>query len=140
MKWCRINFNNSLVCYYKPLEIELDGGTVYYRLNDNISKESPESFDTQFGIFGNYDHGEFGGCLGKNHYDELSDEEKKATHLLGFVGLGDYYISGNFCDMFDCGDYSYAISNLIHYKEKNDSKVVLVWAYSNHSIVANPPR
>ena len=26
----------------------------------------------------------------------------------------DFYIEGNFCDMFDCGNYSYAISNLLH--------------------------
>lgn len=28
--------------------------------------------------------------------------------------MGDYLVDGNYCDMFDCGEYCYAISNLMH--------------------------
>ncbi len=56
----------------------------------------PEAFHTQFGTFMNHNFGEFGGYLSKPDYSD------------------DYCIRGNFIAMFDCGPYSYAISNLTH--------------------------
>ncbi len=89
-----------------------ENGIVFYRENDtHPHMEEPDFFHTQFGTFNNHNNGEFTSWLGKNDYTGLPVEDKERHRL---YGREDYFIEGNFCDMFDCGDYVYAISNLMH--------------------------
>ena len=100
------------VCFFEPLEVMESSGIVFYRENDKrVHMEESEFFQTQFGVFNNHNHGEFTSWLGKDDYAGLPEEEKEIHRL---YGREDYFVSGNFCDMFDCGEYSYAISNLMH--------------------------
>ena len=70
--------------------------------------ESPERFKTQFGTFINHDNGEFTSWLGRGN---LPGGFKKGRYP---YPKEEFNIEGNYCDMFDCGPYSYAISNLLH--------------------------
>lgn len=98
------------VDFFEPLEVKEQDGEIFYRENENhIHMEKPEIFRTQYGIFNNHNNGEFTSWLGRADFDGLSDKE---IHRL--FGRGNFYIEGNFCDMFDCGEYSYAISNLMY--------------------------
>lgn len=81
------------VDFFEPLEVKEEDGIIYYRENDShVHMDEPESFETQFGSFINHNNGEFRSWLGRD----------------------DYYIEGNFCDMFDCGQFVFAVSNLMH--------------------------
>ena len=98
--------------YFEPIEVKEKAGTVFWRENENCTRISkPESFMTQFGKFNNHNNGEFFSWLGRDDYKGLPEREKQIRHLLG---RDDFYIEGNYCDMFDCGAYSYAVSNLMH--------------------------
>ena len=78
------------------IEVKEENGEIFYREKDfHEHKGSPEKFETQYGTFLNHDGGEFDSWLGR--------EDPK-----------DYYVEGNFCDMFDFGEFSYAVSNLQH--------------------------
>lgn len=100
------------VNFYEPLEVKEEGGEVYFRENDGyVYMDVPETFKTQFGTFNNHNNGEFLSWLGREDYAGLSEKDKEMPQLFG---RGDFYIIGNFCDMFDCGEYSYAVSNLMH--------------------------
>ena len=104
--------SSSMINYYEPLEVMVENGSIYYRENENYEREElPEAFETQFGTFNNHNRGEFYSWLGKDDYEGLTEKEREQHRSFG---RSDYYIKGNFCDMFDCGDYSYAISNLMH--------------------------
>lgn len=82
------------VNYHEHLEVKQKGNTVLFRENDNYEyTDSPEKFYTQHGLFINHNNGEFSSWLETENGFELN---------------------GNFCDMFDCGEYSYAVSNLMH--------------------------
>ena len=98
--------------FFEPLEVKEDGGVIFYRENHNhVHMEEPEIFETQYGIFNNHNNGEFTSWLGKDDYDGLPEKDKEVNRLFG---RGDFYLEGNFCDMFDCGKYTYAVSNLMH--------------------------
>ncbi len=85
---------NKRVSFFEPLEVKVEDGEIYYRENDNcVHFKIPETFETQLGTFYNHNNGEFASWLGKDNED-------------------DYFLDGRFCDMFDCGEYSYAVSNL----------------------------
>lgn len=86
------NGDGSKIVFNDPYEVKLQDGRVLYREAYNFDHQSPESFDTQLGRFQNYDHGEFGGHL----------QRKK------------FKLGGNFVDVFDFGDYVYAVSNSMH--------------------------
>lgn len=102
----------GVMCYFEPLEVKTDGNEILWRYNENHTHmEATEEFETQFGTFNNHNHGEFTSWLGRDNYDGLPEKEKEINSLFG---RGDYFIEGNYCDMFDCGEYSYAISNLMH--------------------------
>ena len=74
-----------------------EGGEIFWRENGRFACfRPPERFETQHGSFENHDRGEFGGWL-----ESAGDPERLR-------------IFGNFCDMFDCGAYSFAVSNLMH--------------------------
>lgn len=88
------------VSFYEPLELKTDGEDVLFRENDGYEEKIPEKFRTQHGVFANHNNGEFISWLEK---DENNAEKTDS-----------FYISGNYCDMFDCGVYSYAVSNLMH--------------------------
>lgn len=106
------NMVTGVMCYFEPLEVRTDGNEILWRYNENHTHvEAPEEFETQFGTFNNHNHGEFTSWLGRDNYDGLPEKEKEINSLFG---RGDYFIEGNYCDMFDCGEYSYAISNLMH--------------------------
>lgn len=106
------NLITGVTCYFEPLEIKADGNGILWRYNENhIHMDEPERFETQFGTFNNHNHGEFTSWLGKDGYDGLSQEEKKRHSLFG---RDDFFVEGNYCDMFDCGKYSYAVSNQMH--------------------------
>ena len=81
----------------EPIKIKLHNGKVMWKsLPDyNWLGEERKTFKTQLGVFDNEDRGEFGGSL-------YIHGRKKSL------------IDGNFCDMFDFGEYTYAISNLLH--------------------------
>ena len=88
--------SSGQVDFFEPLEVKTECGEVFYREKDHHKYvDVPETFETQYGIFINHDNGEFESWLAKEDYEGC-------------------YIEGNFCDMFDCGKYSYAISNLLH--------------------------
>ena len=86
------NGDGSLIGFSDPYEVKLQEGRVMYRESYDFDHESPEFFDTQFGRFKNYDYGEFGGHLQRTKFK----------------------LGGNFVDVFDFGDYVYAVSNLMH--------------------------
>lgn len=87
------NMITGVECYYEPLEVKTEGNEILWRHNENyIFEGAPEKFETQLGTFNNHNHGEFESWLSRD----------------------DFYIDGNFSDMFDCGEYSYAISSLMH--------------------------
>lgn len=99
------------MCLIEPLEVDMQENTVYYRENETrFNRDIPEVFDTQFGRFNNYNNGEFDSWLGKPCNERISKNEL----FFGFLNRSDYFIEGNYCDMFDCGDYCYAVSNLMH--------------------------
>ena len=100
------------VNFFEPIEVaEIDGEIVFKEHNDCLEKMIPDSFTTQYGTFENHNHGEFFSWLGKDGYDGVPESER-GNHLL--FGRRNFYVEGNFCDMFDCGAYSYAVSNLRH--------------------------
>ena len=106
------NMITGVMNFFEPLEVKSEGGIIYYRVNENhVHMDEPEAFDTQFGRFNNHNHGEFVSWLGKPGYDGLPEKEQEINRLFG---RDDFYIEGNYCDMFDCGDYCYAVSNLMH--------------------------
>ena len=106
------NTRDGRINFYEPIEVMAMDGKVFFRINENRKIDrAPDHFDTQFGRFNNHNHGEFHSWLGRDGYEGLSAEERKVYALLG---RDDYFIEGNYCDMFDCGEYSYAISNLLH--------------------------
>lgn len=108
----RVSSSSGQVDFLEPLEVKEEGGEVFYRENDHHEYAGvPETFETQYGTFINHYNGEFSSWLGKEGYDGFSEEEKERYR---FLGWDDYYIEGNYCDMFDCGEYSYAISNILH--------------------------
>ena len=90
------NMLSGQVNFSEQLEVKEEGGEVFYREKaHHVREDEPETFETQYGTFINHNNGEFESWLSKEDYEG-------------------YNIEGNFCDMFDCGQYSYAISNLLH--------------------------
>lgn len=80
--------------YYEPLEVKMKGEDILFRENDDLEyRKIPDQFFTQHGVFDNNNNGEFASWL---------------------EGTDNFFIEGNYCDMFDCGDFSYAISNQMH--------------------------
>jgi len=102
----------GLVDFFEPLEVKRNGNVIFYRENNNhIRMDKPEVFETQYGIFNNHNNGEFTSWLDKSDYSRLPKKDK-AIHRI--FERGDFWLEGNFCDMFDCGKFTYAISNLMH--------------------------
>lgn len=97
-----------------PFEVKAEGDQILWRLNNNLNYlyvEEPKKFITQFGTFNNYNNGEFNSWLGVNDFPDISEASNEKC---SYPNYEDYLIEGNFCDMFDLGEYSYAISNLLH--------------------------
>lgn len=106
------NTITGVINFFEPLEVKKEGGEIFWRYNEaRVSMDIPETFETQFGIFNNHNHGEFPSWLGKDDYEGLPEKEKEIHRLFG---RSDFFLYGNYCDMFDCGEYVYAISNLTH--------------------------
>lgn len=100
------------VNYFEPLEVKIIDDELYYRVNEaHFNMTMPDYFETQFGVFNNHNHGEFMSWLGKHDYSGLPEKDAEMHRLFE---QDDFFIEGNYCDMFDCGNYSYAISNLMH--------------------------
>ena len=125
------------VCFYEPIEVKKEGDDILWRVNENhVHMDVPEEFETQFGVFINHNNGEFTSWLEKDNYHGLSTEEKMMKKAFG---MGDYMVDGNYCDMFDCGEYCYAISNLMHlglgeFKIiRIDKNLEIETMYDNHS-------
>ncbi len=100
-------------CFFEPIEVQEKDGEILWRENDDLEhKEAPERFDTQFGIYINHDNGEFPSWI------ELEDGETSSnTHSFWMNHRwkrSKSAIDGNFLDVFDCGPYVFAISNLMH--------------------------
>lgn len=92
-------------CFFEPLEIKVVDGQIFYRENDtHVHREVPKTFETQLGVFINENNGEFPSWLEKADTDVESKEGNASQ----------FCINGRFCDMFDYGRFSYAISNLLH--------------------------
>lgn len=105
------NMVTGVMCYFEPLEVQIVDNEVFWRYNENlVHMKAPEKFETQFGTFYNHNHGEFTSWLGKDNYHGLLEKEE----INSLFGRADFFVEGNYCDMFDCGEYSYAISNLMH--------------------------
>lgn len=106
------NMINGVMSFFEPLEVKAEGSKIFWRYNENHAHaDVPDVFETQFGTFNNHNHGEFTSWLGKDDYDGLLEEEGEINRLWG---RNDFFIEGNYCDMFDCGEYAYAVSNLMH--------------------------
>lgn len=104
---------NGVINFYEPLEVKQEGNEVFWRYNENhIHTDIPETFKTQYGVFNNHNNGEFISWLGKSGYDGPMTEYERTVNSI--YGRYDYFLEGNYCDMFDCGEYTYAISNLMH--------------------------
>lgn len=108
-----INMLNGVINFYEPIEVKQEGNEVFWRYNENqIYTYIPKMFKTQFGVFNNHNNGEFASWLGKSGYDgPMTEYERKVNSI---YRRNDYFLEGNYCDMFDCGEYTYAISNLMH--------------------------
>ena len=92
----------------EPIEVIKKKGRILWRNNETYQRtKEPEMFLTQNGRFLNHNHGEFRSWL------EIADEgsDKHKTRLFDGTIKS---IEGNFCDMFDCGKFSFAISNCTH--------------------------
>ena len=108
------DMTTGVVCFFEPLEVKEMDGIVYFRENDMCThREIPEKFESQFGVFLNHNNGEFVSWLGKEDYNNTA-LTKNVRELHSLYGRDDYFIEGNYCDMFDCGLYTYAISNQMH--------------------------
>ena len=95
---------------YEPLEVKLKNGVVCFReSNRPMYVDSPKTFKTQFGVFNNHDNGEFHSWLGKGDKDIPEGILDNAL-----FPIEEFSVEGNYCDMFDCGDYAIAVSNLRH--------------------------
>ncbi len=106
------NVITGQVDFFEPIEVKEDNGTIFYRENENhIHMDVPKIFETQYGTFNNHNNGEFSSWLEKDDPNGLPEKDKE---LYPFFGRDDFNIEGNFCDMFDCGKYTYAVSNLMH--------------------------
>lgn len=106
------NLITGVMNYFEPLEVKVEGNEIFWRYNENhVHMDEPEVFETQFGTFNNHNHGEFTSWLGKDDYAGLPDKESEINRL---YGRNDFFIEGNYCDMFDSGEYTYAVSNLMH--------------------------
>lgn len=92
------------VCFLEPLEVKVEGEDVYWRENETrTDNDIPDYFHTQLGYFSNYNNGEFDSWLAWPRKEGPSDESTDSYF--------NCFIEGNFCDMFDLGDYIYAIDN-----------------------------
>ena len=126
-----------------PYEVKAEGDQILWRLNDNLNYlyvEEPKKFTTQFGTFNNYNNGEFHSWLGVNDFPDIS-ESSNEKYI--YPNYEDNLIEGNFCDMFDLGEYSYAISNLLHMMlghlkiiriDKNIDMLILYDNYNNSNL------
>lgn len=97
--------------FFEPMEVSAVDGGVLCREIDEFKRITPEVFETQFGRFNNHNNGEFASWLGRDGYNGIPDDRMK---MLRDYGINEFYIEGNYCEMFDCGEYSYAVSNLMH--------------------------
>lgn len=113
----RANFSSEVpvfhACFFEPIEVQEKDGEILWRENDDFEHgKTPERFDTQFGSYINHDNGEFpswieldnGETLSNKHYSWMVHHWKRSRSA----------IDGNFQDVFDCGPYVFAISNLMH--------------------------
>lgn len=109
---CESDMMTGRINFFEPIEVREDGGVVFYRENEkHIYREISETFEMQYGIFNNHNNGEFFSWLGKDDCDEITEEGQELHRLFE---RGGFFVEGNYCDMFDCGEYVYAISNLMH--------------------------
>lgn len=107
------NMINGVINFYEPIEVKQEDNEVFWRCSENhIHMDIPETFETQFGVFNNHNNGELISWLGKSDYDGPMTEDERIVNSI--YGRNDYFLEGNYCDMFDCGEYTYAISNLMH--------------------------
>ena len=112
IKSLRDGYWDGSVNFFELIEVKKIDDSVFYRETSDINNfEIPNVFETQYGRFNNHNNGEFPSWLGKEDYKGLTKKERKRHRLFS---RDDYYIEGNFCDMFDCGQYSYAVSELHH--------------------------
>lgn len=106
------NMMTGRINFFEPIEVREDGGVVFYRENEkHTHMEKPKIFKTQYGIFNNHNNGEFFSWLGKDECDGIPEKDQKVH---GPIKKDEFFVEGNFRDMFDCGKYAYAISNLMH--------------------------
>lgn len=110
-----LTYQTGRMNFREPLEVKAIDGEVYFReMDERDMPKVPEKFDTQYGVFLNHNHGEFMSFLSRRtrEEDELLTEDERARAEI--FGEGEYIVDGNFCDMFDCGRFIFAISNLNH--------------------------
>lgn len=110
-QWCSY-YSSGQVILSESLEVKEENGTVYFRENSHhLYRDIPETFQTQFGTLYNYNNGEFVSWLGKKDYRNIAEGEPYFCCSCP----DDEAIKGHFCDVFDCGNYSFAVSNLMHF-------------------------
>ena len=110
-KRVRLQNGSGQCCFMEALEVKVIDGDIFYRENDEFFRKAPKVFKTQFGVFNNHNHGEFASWLERDGDAGFSEQDKRG--LMQF-GAKDFLIEGNYCEMFDCGEYTYAISNQMH--------------------------
>ncbi|MCR5736306.1 MAG: hypothetical protein K6G64_01485 [Eubacterium sp.] len=93
-RWC--DMKSGVENFIEPIEVKIQKGELLWRYNEKKSHlKVPKLFETQLGIFNNHNNGEFTSWLDKNDCKT-------------------FFVEGNYCDMFDCGEYVYAVSNMMH--------------------------
>ncbi len=130
------NVLTGVTCFREPLEVKVDGREILWRQNQSpVRKDNTKVFESQFGPFINHNNGEFESWLGRKDFDGLLEQDRKINNMFG---RDDYFVEGNYCDMFDCGNYAYAVSNLMHFGVgrfkiiRIDKELVVETMYENH--------
>lgn len=100
-------------CFFEPIEVQEKDCEILWRENDDLEhSRAPKSFVTQFGSYINHDNGEFSSWI------EIDDGKTPSNnHSSGMSNrwkISKTAIDGNFQDVFDCGPYVFAVSNLMH--------------------------
>ena len=103
---------SGVINFDEPLEVKAEGDEIVWRqIEKRVYWDAPETFNTQFGLFINHNNGEFASWLEKANDETTSLKEGEEY---GIFDEDDFFVPGNYCDMFDFGDYTYAVSNLMH--------------------------
>lgn len=117
----------------EPLEVKKLASSVFYReLKEQDIPQVPETFDTQYGVYLNDDRVGFNSWLSQRSKESFARLEEAGSEDSRFSGDGGYFVDGQFCDMFDCGAFIFAISNL---KQQGRGLLKIIRIHENYRAV-----